>query len=103
MSGMSEDGSDHYEPDHSHDGGRPRDRCRTLKDRTLSAPDSAIARLMAQIENARRLQPSGRRPRQSGAALSGLSVLGRFNSLIVGFISLFGRVGNLYSGVLQYQ
>ena len=76
MSGMSEDGSDHYEPDHSHDGGRPRDRCRTLKDRTLSAPDSAIARLMAQIENARRLQPSGRRPRQSGAALSGLSVLG---------------------------
>jgi hypothetical protein len=51
-----------------------------------------------------------RRRQQSGAALSGLSVLGRFNSLIVDFISLFvrfislfGRVGNLHSGVLQYQ
>jgi len=39
-----------------------------------------------------------------------LSVIGRFNSLIVGFISLFGRficlfgrVGNLHSGVSQYQ
>jgi hypothetical protein len=38
------------------------------------------------------------------------SELGRFNSLIVGFIPLFvrficlfGRVGNLHSGVLQYQ
>jgi hypothetical protein len=110
MSGMPEDGTDHYEPDHSHDGGRPRGRCRTLKDRTLPAPDSAIARVMAEIENALRLQPSGRRPQQSGAALSGLSVLGRFNSLIVDFISLFvrfislfGRVGNLHSGVLQYQ
>jgi hypothetical protein len=37
-------------------------------------------------------------------------VLGRFNSLIVdfvslfaGFISLFGRVGNLLSEVAQYQ
>jgi hypothetical protein len=30
---------------------------------------------MAEIENALRLQPSGRRPQQSGAALSGLSVL----------------------------
>jgi len=37
-------------------------------------------------------------------------VLGRFDSLIVdfvslfvGFISLFGRVGNLLSGVSQYQ
>ena len=46
----------------------------------------------------------------SGAAVSGLSVFGRFNSLIVDFISLFvrfislfGRVGNLHSGVLQYQ
>ena len=110
MSGTPEDGTDHYEPDHSHDGGRPRGRCRTLKDRTLSAPDSAIARVMAEIENALRLLPNGRRPQQSGAALSGLSVLGRFNSLIVDFISLFvrfislfGRVGNLHSGVLQYQ
>jgi hypothetical protein len=40
----------------------------------------------------------------------GLSVLGRFNSLIVDFvslfvrfISLFGCVGNFHSGVLQYQ
>jgi len=37
-------------------------------------------------------------------------VLGRFDSLIVdfvslfvGFISLFGRVGNLLSGVSRYQ
>jgi antitoxin HicB len=42
--------------------------------------------------------------------LSGLSVLGRFNSLIVdfvslfvGFISLFGRLGNLPADVSQYQ
>ena len=102
--------SNDVDPGGTHDGGRLRGRCRTLKDRTLSAPDSAIARVMAEIENALRLQPSGRRPQQSGAALSGLSVLGRFNSLIVDFISLFvrfislfGRVGNLYSGVLQYQ
>src|SRR5271163_3541834 len=49
----------------------------------------------------------GRPPPPSRADLSGLSVLGRFNSLIVDFISLFvrfislfGRVGNLHLGCL---
>jgi len=51
-----------------------------------------------------------RPPQPSRADLVGRSVLGRFNSLIVDFvslfvrfISLFGRVGNLHSGVSQYQ
>jgi hypothetical protein len=42
--------------------------------------------------------------------LSGVSVLGRFNFLIVdsitlfvGFISLFGRLGNFLSNVIEYQ
>ena len=49
-------------------------------------------------------------PQPPRSDLWGLSVLGRFNSLIVdfvslfaGFISLFGRVGNLPSEVSQYQ
>jgi len=53
-------------------------------------------------------------PAEAGASLlhfvARFSVLGRFNSLIfdfvslfVGFISLFDRVGNFHSGTSQYQ
>jgi len=44
----------------------PRGRCRTLKDRVLSEPDSAIGRVMTEVEDSLRLQPS--EPQRDAAA-----------------------------------
>ena len=83
-----------------------------LEERVLSKPGSAIARVMVEIENSLRPQPSEPQPAAAPApiGLVGRSVLGRFNSVIVdfislffGFVSLFGHVGNLLSGVSKYQ
>ena len=81
-----------------------------FRDRISSEPTSAIARVMAKTRSDRNRANPARPPQPHRSDLSGLSVLGRFNSLIfdfvslfVGFISLFDRVGNLHSGGSQYQ
>ena len=67
-----------------------------FKDRIRSAPGSTIARVLAEIENS-----LGLRTQLLQSELLRVSVFCRFNSLIVdfisllaGFISLFGHLGN---------
>jgi hypothetical protein len=76
-----------------------------LKARILSAPGSAIARVLAEIENL-----LGRPLQLPQSELSRVSVFCRFNFLIVdfisvlaGFISLFGHLGNFPLDASRYQ
>ena len=94
-------------------GGRPRGRCGTPQGSNLvragfrcrKGDGGDRKRPLAAAERT----PAGRHSSPDPTCRA-LSVIGRFNSLIVGFISLFGRficlfgrVGNLHSGVSQYQ